>query len=74
MWKRLFTDEGVREEGSKGSESLCYIISREVLNITLFAQYKPKLMPDLIRCQIYERLAVGLKMKRLVRSLDALSS
>jgi len=53
----------VREEGSRGSESHCSAISREVLNITLFAQCKPKLMPGFIRCQIYKGLAIGLKLK-----------
>lgn len=61
MWKQMKCR--VTEEESKGSESHCYIISREVLNITLFTQYKPKLMPDFIRCQIYKRLAIGLKIK-----------
>lgn len=54
---------GVREEGSNGSESHCYAISREVLNITLVAQYKLKLVPDFIRCQIYKKLAIGFKIK-----------
>lgn len=61
MWKWLFTDEVQSGRESKGSASHCDVIFREVLNITLFAQYKPQLMPDFIRCQIYKRLAMGLK-------------
>lgn len=54
---------GVREEGRKGSESRRYISSREMLNITPLARYKPKLMHDFARCQVYKRLAIVLKIK-----------
>lgn len=53
----------VREEGSKRSESHCYDIQHFSADNILFAQYKPKLMLNFIRCQIYKRLAIGLKIK-----------
>lgn len=56
MWDWLFAAEvwGERRR-DKGFDSHCSISSREVLNITLSAEYKLKFMPNFIWCHIYKR-------------------
>lgn len=60
----------VRGEGSKESESYCFLVSREVLNIKPLALYEPQVIPDFIQDHIYKRLVIGLKIQSKISHKD----
>lgn len=53
----------VRGEGSKGSESYCFLVYRKELNIRPLALYELQVIPDFIQDLIYKRLVIGLKIQ-----------